>query len=177
MHWGRDLRKRAYTLLELVVTIAVVSVLVALVVPNYKSYIIKSRVATVFPVMKHYSQLGQEYYEANGKFGNAQALGIDIGAATNLVANPTTINKYTSVQVVDVDGTALCYNNIRVTYNGTALGAPQDFDIQMLIRFNNGMYQISCGIPFDQNSATYADVLKYFPDSCRDQNVSSCTIP
>lgn len=168
------MRNWGYTLIELMVVVAIIGLFVGVAVPSYKNYMVKSRVATGFDVMKYYSQLGQEYYEANGVFGNAQAIGLEVGATPNAIDNPQSINKYTTSQIVDVDDTNACYNNIRFTFDGTALGITQSFDIQMLVRNVDGLFQVSCGIPWNQDANTYADVLQYFPESCKEQNVSTC---
>ena len=76
--------------------------------------------------MKNYAQIGQEYYEAHGIFGNAQTLGLAVGALPNEIDNPTASNKYTTQQIVDIDGTGLCYNNIRFTLSGRELGIDQN---------------------------------------------------
>lgn len=167
------MQRPGYSLLELMVIVAIIGVFVGIAVPAYKDYVVKTRVATGFNIMKYYAQLGQEYYEQHGKFGNAEAIGLTVGAQPNLVANPSGINEYTTTQLVDVDNTEACYNNIRFTFADT--GAPQTFDIQMVVRIStDGLFQISCGIPWDQDSGTYADVLPYFPDACSAQNVSTC---
>ncbi len=159
------------------VVIGIMGVIVGVAAPSYDVYRVRGRVATVLPVMQNYAELGREYYETNGKFGNAYWIGLNTSGQTAPVLNPTSINKYTSAQSVGVDGastTGSCYNNIRFTLSGTALGIAQDFDIQMLVRNVNGQYQITCGIPFDQTATTYAAVLQYFPESCQQQNVSTC---
>lgn len=168
------MRAFAFSLIELMVVIAIIGLLVGVAVPTYQNYVIRSRVATAFTVMESYAQLGEQYYENNGQFGDAQAIGLTTSGASNNVANPSTINKYTSAQIVDVDGTSKCYNNIRFTFSGTALGIAQNFDIQMVVRPNNGLYVVTCGIPWDQTSSSYAAVLGYFPESCQQQNVSTC---
>ena len=168
------MRKLGYTLIELMVVVAIIGLFVGVAVPSYKNYTVKSRVATGFDVMKYYSQLGQEYYEANGVFGNAEAIGLDVGATPNAVASPQIINQYTSAQIVDTDDATTCYNNIRFTFDGTALGISQSFDIQMVMRNVNGLFVKSCGIPWNEDASSYADVLQYFPESCKAQNVSTC---
>ncbi len=167
--------RRGYSLLEMMVVIAIIGVFVGFAVPSYVNHLVKTRVGTAFKVMQHYAELGKEYYEANGRFGDAQALGLTVGAQPYLVANPTTINEYTTTQIIDTDATDLCYNNIRFTFNGTSIGASQNFDIQMVVRNVDGLYQISCGIPWNETATSYAAVLDYFPEACTDQNVSTCT--
>lgn len=167
--------RQAFSLIELMVLIAIVGIFVGIAVPSYKTHLVSTRVATIFNTMKYYSELGQEYYETNGRFGTAEELGLTIDSDPYVIANPQTINKYTSSQIVNVDATSKCYNNIRFTLDGASLGIAQSFDIQMLVRNEAGLFKVTCGIPWDQDSSSYADVLQYFPQSCTDQNVSSCT--
>ncbi len=165
---------RGYTLVELMIVIAIVGVFIGMAVPTYKNYMVKTRVASAFPIMQNYAQLGQEYYEMHGSFGDAQALGLPIDTDSYNIQNPSSINEYTSTQIIDTDATDLCYNNIRFTFNSSALGISQSFDIQMVVRNVDGLFVVTCGIPWDQNATNYADVLQYFPESCVEQNVSSC---
>lgn len=169
------MKNSGFSLLELVIVITIVGVMVGFAFPAYQGYIAKSRIATVLPLMQHYAQLGQEYYEANNEFGNAAELGLStVSGQDNTISNPQTINQYTSAQIVDKDTTAQCYNNIRFTIDSAKVGIAHDFDIEMLVRNVNGNYEITCGIPTDQDSTSYADVLQYFPASCSDQTTSSC---
>lgn len=169
------MRRKGFTLLELMAVVAIVALITAVAVPNYKSYIVRSRVATALSVMEYYANLGEEYYEAHGVFGNAQDLGLNIGAQNYLVANPQSINQYTTTQRVFSDSSlGNCFNEIRFSFDPTALGISQGFDLQMVVRNKNGMFETTCGIPWDQNSSSYANVLQYFPTNCRDQNVNAC---
>lgn len=169
--------KRGFTLIELMIVVAILALFLGIAVPSYQNYMIRSRVSTVVLLMKHYAQIAQEYNEAKGVYGKAADLGFTtIPGSPEYLANPSTINRYTTVQKIDKDGQSRCYTDIRVTFNGPLLGLSQNFDIQMMLRQLDGMYQITCGIPYDQNSTTYAQFLDYFPEACRSQNVSTCAI-
>lgn len=169
------MKNSGFSLLEIVVVITIVGVMLGFAFPAYQGYIAKSRISSVVPLMQHYAQLGQEYYEVNLAFGNAAELGLNtVSGQDNTINNPQTINQYTNAQIVDKDMTALCYNNIRFTINSAKVGIAHDFDIEMMVRNVSGNYVITCGIPTDQDSTSYADVLQYLPSSCSDQTESSC---
>lgn len=167
--------RKAFSLVELMVVIAIIGILVGVATPSLRVYVIKSRVSTVIPLMQHYAQLSREYYEANGRFGNVSDLGLPTGTEVYNLANPGTINQYTSSQIINTyPALGNCLGEINFSFNPSTLGTSQSFDLQMVIRNVDGQFITTCGIPWYEDADSYADVLRYFPDGCIDQNVFAC---
>jgi type IV pilus assembly protein PilE len=70
--------QKGFTLLELMITVVVVAILAAIAVPNYQSYMIKTRRATATACLLELSQFMERFYTVNLRYdqdtgGNAVA--------------------------------------------------------------------------------------------------------
>lgn len=67
-HQGNFFSQRAFTLIELMVTIAIIGVLATIAVPTYSDYIDKAKAVQAVMDIKHIEQLLATYQSSNGKF-------------------------------------------------------------------------------------------------------------
>ena len=58
--------QRGFTLLELLVTMAIISMLAMVALPNYQDYMIRAKVAEDFSTASKIQRLVEEYYMVNG---------------------------------------------------------------------------------------------------------------
>ncbi len=67
--------KEGFSLIELMVVIAIVAILAAVALPAYKEYTVRAKVAPVFRIMDRIMDESVEFAQKNGRFGNAYDLG------------------------------------------------------------------------------------------------------
>ena len=60
--------QKAFTLIELLVVVLIIGILAAIALPQYQKAVIKSRVATILPVLKTIKNAEEVYYIENAKY-------------------------------------------------------------------------------------------------------------
>jgi prepilin-type N-terminal cleavage/methylation domain-containing protein len=66
-------KNSAFSLIELIVTIGIIAILIAIATPIYVSYTIKSTVSSGLPILEGLKTQAGEYYTANGSFPTSLA--------------------------------------------------------------------------------------------------------
>ena len=79
--------KQAFTLIELLVVVLIIGILAAVALPQYKVAVMKSRVATLRPLLAAVVNAQKAYYLANGTYSSQlDELGVDIPAGWTIVS-------------------------------------------------------------------------------------------
>ncbi len=145
----------AFSLIELMVVIAVVGVLATIAAPAYQNYIFRARLASTVPVINDLVQRSIEYASINGRFGDAYDLGLSDGigiGGTHSVDNPSVLSPYfanpmpgNSFIIADT-GVGSCGETGVVWgyFNAAAFGLPPSADQFLIDLYGNtswGLFQ------------------------------------
>ena len=71
--------KSAFTLIELLVVVLIIGILSAIALPQYQKAVLKSRLATVKPLVRAIADAERVFYMANNKYGYFDELDINVG--------------------------------------------------------------------------------------------------
>jgi type IV pilus assembly protein PilE len=95
----RSIRRgaRGFTLIELMVVVAIIGILAALVYPNYAEYVARGRRAKAQTALLQAAQFMQRYYAANNRYDNdlSGASATELTGATVAAAVPEAPAEYT----------------------------------------------------------------------------------
>jgi len=113
-------RHAGVTLLELMITIVIVSILASIAIPAYSKYVQRARRSDAINAVQLAAAAEEKYYFANNHYGDSTALGITTsteGYYTIAITNPTDTQHYlitatpTGAQAADTDCAAFTLDN------------------------------------------------------------------
>jgi type IV pilus assembly protein PilA len=144
-------RNRGFTLIELMLVIAIVAILAAAAIPAYQGYSIRAKMSEPLAFLSEGKTSISEYYVTHGRMpttageaGMATDIDTDVVASLNWDASQLQL----LVTVKDVGGSTDTYNQFGMAISTTYAGLPQWV----------------CGATFAEGSALE---LNYLPSSCR----------
>ena len=128
------IKQNGFTLIELMVVVAVIGVLSAIAIPQYQNYVARAQVAEGFSLVSSGKMAVAEYYNENGSFPTDNATA-RLGAAN------TIIGKYVgSVTVGNAGALTVAYNTT------TAHDKLQGKNFVLTPTDNGGSISWACGV-------------------------------
>ena len=140
------IKQKGFTLIELMVVVAIIGVLSAIAIPQYQNYVARAQVAEGFSLVASGKMAVAEYYNENGTFPKDNA-------AARLGAANTIIGKYVGSVTVDTGKLTVAFNTT------TAHDSLQGKNFVLTPKDNGGSISWSCGV-----GTVGTD---YLPNSCQ----------
>lgn len=159
----------AFSLIELMIVIAIVGILSAVALPAYRDYIVKAKVSRALPIMGKLKALAAEYYIVNGRFPFAGEVNLAVGPGMYAGWRLTgyNIENFEGFYFHALNGGAL--SHITVHADEVALGT-EKISISLIGEERNGIIVWRCGlhpnVAFAPDSSS-----KYMPGSCQSRNI------
>jgi type IV pilus assembly protein PilA len=158
--------QKGFTLIELMIVIAIIGILAAIAIPAYQNYTIRAQVTEGLSLSDPYKTAIAEFYQNNGTFPSGVSAN---GSATTIPMGVNTVGKYVSAVTVVAGG------NIEITYSGTQVNQKIKGDVLYIQPGTdlNGDVSWVCGLATAPNGVTLNQAnagtnlsAQYLPSDC-----------
>jgi type IV pilus assembly protein PilA len=105
--------QKGFTLIELMIVVAIIGILAAIAIPAYQNYTIRAQVTEGLSLADNYKTSVAEFYQDKGTFPVSSSA---TGSATQIAVTGLSQGKY-------VSGVAVANGNVLVTYSGSQASA------------------------------------------------------
>jgi len=130
--------QKGFTLIELMIVVAIIGILAAIAIPAYQNYTIRAQVTEGLSLADGWKTSIAEYYAQNGSFPTGSST---TGGPGNIVAAGATTGKYVASVAVSGGGILITYGN---QANANITGANNTLGLTPYLSANNDIVWV-CG--------------------------------
>jgi type IV pilus assembly protein PilA len=151
----RKIKESGFTLIELMITVAIVGILAAIALPAYEDYTIRAQVSEGILLNERFKPVIEEYYAQNGTFPDP-SINNTIGSATG---------KYSTNSIVAGGNSSTVY--VLATFGNQANAKIQGKDLTLMAEKVSGQDNLIWSCKGNSGISSNSVPNKYLPTSCR----------
>ncbi len=122
----KKINQKGFTLIELMIVIAIVGILAAVALPAYQDYTIRAKMSEGLATMGEGKTSVSEYFIANGVMpSDSASAGIRTNIDTDIVASMTYAASVLTISIKSIGGDTTAGDTFQLSLTGTAGGTPQ----------------------------------------------------
>jgi type IV pilus assembly protein PilA len=161
---------KSFSLVELMVVIAIIGILSAIAVPSYKTYITKAKISEGMVIINKVNKAVSEHYSVKGAFPSVD----ELAARLNTTYTASVLAVYSpNVNYIDVttDGARALYYGLCYSFD---IGASGRRCLYVAVKDINNILTFKCGIWNVSSPASYhISDPSYLPSGCNETNVGT----
>ena len=118
--------QKGFTLIELMIVIAIVGILAAVALPAYQDYTVRAKMSEPMALMAEAKTSVAEYFISNGQMpANETEAGVRSDIDTDIVASLNFATNIITITVKDIGGDTATNNTVEFSLKDTSSGTPE----------------------------------------------------
>jgi type IV pilus assembly protein PilA len=158
--------QKGFTLIELMIVIAIIGILAAIAIPAYQNYTIRSQVTEGLSLADGWKTAISEFYAQNGSFPTTWN---SSGGTTAVAVTASSVGKYVSAITVSASGEIVVTyagSQVNAKLSGQKLGMTPGLDSNYDVIWVCGTATQPTNVSFTAGATSTSVSAAYLPNSC-----------